>query len=273
MDNEPLLDTHAPRYAVESDSEDEFETLSSSTAVNSESVQVVLPPNIKVVPKLLLASGMAGLQWSRGVTLSSPVGDILVGSSPVGTVYMVEESHAVVHINCTIPSSICFPLAIALVSAFQPEEVVVLDSYAAPTYISDAPLSPYEAPIRILCTSEKASLSMLGTSPFRPPNLVQLLPAAMMTVLEVGGTPGAAVLLPSLHVSMPLRSEPMPLDDLADSPWSQQVMTTANTYLTTSLGSTQFQWTLPTHGHTSTKARRSARPIRGDVVGEGSMYI
>jgi len=150
--------------------------------------------------------------------------------------------------------------------------VAILDSYAAPTYISDASLSPYDAPIRLLCTSEQSSWPTEAIA-FTPPNLIQSLPAALMTVLEIARIRGAAVLLPSLHVAMPSKPEPTPLDDFAGSTWSQEAMTVANNHLSLLLGMTQLAWKAPPSTSASLHSRRSGRPARGDVVGEGSMYI
>ncbi|KZT54256.1 hypothetical protein CALCODRAFT_19134 [Calocera cornea HHB12733] len=273
MDIEPLLDSHAPRYAVESDSEDEFEAPSAAAGISPpHGVDIALPAGLKAVSKLLIVSGLAGLEWSRGVQLSNAVGDVLVASFPVGAVYVTEDGGAIVHITCTLPPNACYPLASVIVSTFRPQRVGLLDAYTAPTYISDLPSSPYEAPIRVLCTSEMAEPCPVKAAPFRPPNLIQLFPAAVMSVLEIVGARGAAVLLPSLHISAPPGLEPAPLND-SDSSWPVQSMMTAHTYLYDLLGSTHKDWVPHARVHMASKSGRSARSTRGDVVGEGSMYI
>ncbi|EJT99678.1 hypothetical protein DACRYDRAFT_42447, partial [Dacryopinax primogenitus] len=76
----------------------------------------------------------------------------------------------------------------------------LLDSYTAPMYISDTPISPYPASLRLLCTSQCSSCPVRDSPDapmFTPPNLIQLLPAAIMTALEMSRISGGVVLLPS----------------------------------------------------------------------------
>ena len=84
---DPLSDVPPPRYAVESDDEDEY---SPSSRLSSGSEQ---PPEVKVefksiceIPSgrpLIFASGEAGMAWAKIVNLGEQQAGIYVNNLPV----------------------------------------------------------------------------------------------------------------------------------------------------------------------------------------------
>jgi hypothetical protein len=78
-----LLDAHAPRYAVESDDEDGSDMPDHGVSLSTQLLVAGLPSDVKVVDKLLIASGTAGLHWARGATLPKIHSPVTLGTTKV----------------------------------------------------------------------------------------------------------------------------------------------------------------------------------------------
>ncbi|KAH7922729.1 hypothetical protein BV22DRAFT_1197200 [Leucogyrophana mollusca] len=206
---DPLGDTVPPRYAVESDDEDEYNPLSSARVVDQP-----IDLNIRFVgiakpgSALVLASGGAGQDWARGAKLGEQQGAVYVNEIQVGLLFAPSWAGAVVLVSETttrLPLWAMSRYAEAVVARFQPSSVVLLDSYATLGYISPDPLPPHDAPVRYLAIGS-VPRSGLKLQPFAPPNLVQSTSASFMTTLilrslrNTSTTPGVLILLPSPHI-------------------------------------------------------------------------
>lgn len=93
QDIDPLADTLGPRYAYESDDEDEtgLATISSGAAPDVQAIEIsFLPPTNDKKPEegggvLIVASGAAGAVWARGAALGQQVGQVNVNKRAVSS--------------------------------------------------------------------------------------------------------------------------------------------------------------------------------------------
>lgn len=80
---DPLAeDTLPPRYAIESDDEDEFNPLNHQNTKHPE-IQVTITTKIPTNVNLIIASGIAGKIWARGANLKEQFGIISVNGVKV----------------------------------------------------------------------------------------------------------------------------------------------------------------------------------------------
>ena len=193
----------------------------------------------------------------------------------------------------------------------------ILDTYSVPSYISSSPISTLKPPVMYLQTalefaksnvsnhvsnisfalrpwwigsltryiSQPATSSSLSSLiPFAPPNLIQSLPASLLSMLEAksSGYSGVLILVPSLRIHPPPpRSIPQPYP--SNEFWAEGVLKIANEALQGKDGISsssssevgRIPWdptkTHRVHGSQGTVSGRGGRP-RGDV-GDGGMYI
>jgi len=148
--------------------------------------------------------------------------------------------------------------------------VAILDSYPAPSYISDSPRAIYESPIRVLKTTAAGPVKKGSVESFSPPNLVQLLPAALLALLEILSVPGWLVLLPALHIPPPAPLRPVEASTSKQQSWTATALEQAHDALTSCLG-IDTRWT--SYGVNQHASSITVRPPRVDIVGEGGMYI
>ena len=82
-----LMDTEEslpPRYAIESDDEDEFNPLPHHHPLSSEpQIQVKPTGNISQNANLVIATGLAGKTWARGAQLAEQSGEVTVNGVQV----------------------------------------------------------------------------------------------------------------------------------------------------------------------------------------------
>lgn len=92
QDVDPLADTLPPRYAYESDDEDENDLadLSSGTDQHTPGIEITILPPLKEDEKkreeggvLIIASGAVGAIWARGAALGEQVGQVNVNKRAV----------------------------------------------------------------------------------------------------------------------------------------------------------------------------------------------
>jgi hypothetical protein len=77
-------DSLPPRYAIESDDEDEFNPLNQSTKPQADDIQVnITGTNIPTNVNLIVASGIAGKTWARGADLKEQSGVVSVNGVQV----------------------------------------------------------------------------------------------------------------------------------------------------------------------------------------------
>ncbi|TEB29600.1 hypothetical protein FA13DRAFT_1734377 [Coprinellus micaceus] len=238
---DPLADTAAPRYAIESDEEeDEPNPLRTSVAAPAKT------PEIKIIGldesthgrPLIIASGRAGAFWARGANLGEQQGGVYVDKIQVGLLFTPSSlsppsSPAPITLISSpfspLPLSLQHPYASFVLSTLRPSRVALLDTYSAPAYASEASSHLHDAPVRFISiwagADEDPDREVEGTEgwkkrldvhPFAPPNLLQSTTAAFLLALQVSSlssspssspsttnSPPTALLLPSLQYPTP----------------------------------------------------------------------
>ncbi|KAI0317539.1 hypothetical protein OF83DRAFT_127499 [Amylostereum chailletii] len=280
---DPLGETTAPRYALESDDEeDELNPLSQS----NNKPAVPLDIQIKCMKEspglpLIIAAGDAGKTWARGAKLGEQSGSVFVNNITVGMLF--NPSYAAVNVvvseaTTSLPIWAMHPYAQAIVDFFKPTHVTLLDSYAVPLYISPQPLHFQDAPTRYLSTHGSLSSSS-AFQPFEPPNLVQTTSASFVSIMRLASVSSGAgkasaslILLPSAHAPRPRPTElqrSLSSANDVDTEWSADVLREAHRALLEAGGDgTEHSWEASSGSVTRTKEAR----VRGDI-GEGGMYI
>ncbi|KAG6879808.1 hypothetical protein C0992_011359 [Termitomyces sp. T32_za158] len=84
MDVDPLADTVPPRYAVESDEEDEINPLPTASQYLDHVTEVkLIPDNIPQGNNLVIATGEVGKCWAPGTNLGVQIGGVYVNKVQV----------------------------------------------------------------------------------------------------------------------------------------------------------------------------------------------
>ncbi|KAF8513045.1 hypothetical protein JB92DRAFT_3116621 [Gautieria morchelliformis] len=275
---EPFQDTIPPRHQVESDESDEDIYPSSGvgerTAQRSVNKVVVhlKGPQEKRQP-LVVVLGEAGRQWAKGTKLGEVKGRVLIDNIEVASVSMLSPGEVtIVDVNVRLPIYTTHAVASTVISAMRPTQVVIIDGYPLPSYISPSP-SPLHPPIRYLRTTA-ASKHMSppdDAEPFHPPNLIQSLAASFLTILESSthDTPATLLLLPSTHIPPPAPSElggrygPEPREE-----WEPSILARLHKMVGCITGLDSL-WSVQHLPERSTRPKAS----RIDDIGEGGMYI
>ncbi|ETW75330.1 hypothetical protein HETIRDRAFT_331260, partial [Heterobasidion irregulare TC 32-1] len=276
---DPLSDTTAPRYAVESDEEeDEFNPLFPEGNHQSRNVGIDIKgisPTNAIGGNLVVATGDAGKIWAKGASLEEQQGAVYVNQLQVGLVFRPSWSNAttvvVSELTASLPIWAMSPYAQAVLDYFKPANTVLLDTYPTPVYITAAPV-PYrdEAPVRYLSTGPSGT----GAPSFAPPNLIQTTSAAFLSIVSVSSpSPSAtAFLLPSPRIPRPRPSD-LTQQDVStiseeDIAWPSATMQTVDQAVFEVLGETlKRQW------RRKDGAREGKSQLKRREVGDGSMYI
>jgi len=72
-----------PRYAIESDDEDEFNPLHERRLPAETEIQVVITGNVPQKTNLVVAAGTLGNAWARGAKLAEQSGQVTVNGVQV----------------------------------------------------------------------------------------------------------------------------------------------------------------------------------------------
>ncbi|KAI0045793.1 hypothetical protein FA95DRAFT_1583281 [Auriscalpium vulgare] len=275
MNTDPLSDTTAPRYAYESDEEeDEHNPLSQSSKGPAElDIKIIgLPEGSSSGGTLVVASGDAGKFWAAGANLGEQKGAAYVNSVSIGMLFQPLWTKATVVVSeatTLLPIWAMHPYSEAVFNFLKPATVVLLDSYAVPSYVTDRPLSYDDSPVRYLLTHGSTSPNP-KYAPFEPPNLLQTTSAAFASIISrTPETSATILLLPSPNIPRPRKSEL----DSSDHPSSYDSDATWSPATLQDVHSTLFsddpaqQWVDKGGRKTVAAARRT-----GDV-GEGGMYM
>ncbi|KAF5366242.1 hypothetical protein D9758_005744 [Tetrapyrgos nigripes] len=285
MDIDPLADTVPPRYAVESDEEDEYNPLEPKTAES----EPVTTPEIKLagsIPKdrpLIFASGDAGKYWAKGIKLGEQAGSIYVNKIQVGLVFAPSWSKSTVIVSETftrLPLNYIHDYAEFILNELKPNSVSLLDVYSSPTYISPEPIAQQDAPIRYLSTAPADSTSKSTAQPFSPPNMIHSnTSAALMSLIASDPSQslkGTLFLLPFPKIPTPppktLKSSDFSHLSEDEYQWSESFMNTAQNILFAAVGESisdgeAAAWHTPKNSHPPTSSAKAS------TFGEGGMYI
>ncbi|KAH7905724.1 hypothetical protein BJ138DRAFT_1017328, partial [Hygrophoropsis aurantiaca] len=281
---DPLGDTLPPRYAIESDDEDEYNPISSTRESGSSvDLNIRFAGNIKQGSPSFIVSGNTGREWARGAKLGEQRGAIYVNEIQIGLLFEPSWVGAVVLVSeatAKLPLWAMNRYAEAVINHLQPSSVVLLDSYAVHAYISSEPVIPHDAPVRYLA-DEYASIppsSDIKIQLFAPPNLVQYTSAAFMAELSLRSirsphpTSTILILLPSPHIdpSAPASLITTQMIPLSNNIWSAQMMQPVQHLMCTFIGeNVDCSW----ENHDSKTNHKIQSAKRFGDVGEGSMYI
>ncbi|KIJ56328.1 hypothetical protein M422DRAFT_774120 [Sphaerobolus stellatus SS14] len=279
MEVEPLQDTVPPRHQVESDeSEDEdayplqVGAARKTTRRQEPVVEFEWTGQQEKREALVVALDDAGRQWIRGVQLGDAKGKVTVDGVKIASIYVPAFADTfVVRLEMRLPLYVIHPVTSTLLSALHPTNVVVIDSYPLPSYISSSP-SSFNAPIRFLRTSAASQQpSLPAIEPFSPPNIIQTPAASFLSTLEFPphATPSTLLLLPSGHILPPappvLQGQFGP--EMRDD-WETATLTKLHKAICTMLGK-DSEWKATDRQENISGFKR---PRRGDI-GEGGMYI
>ncbi|KIJ12715.1 hypothetical protein PAXINDRAFT_171028 [Paxillus involutus ATCC 200175] len=287
MDVDPLADVAPPRYAVESDDEDEYNPLSLKTAPHR-------PPDVNVefksiceIPSkrpLVVVSGEAGANWARVANLGEQRVGIYVNDLPVGLLFRPSWTNAIIVVSeseaCTqLPLFAMNTYATAVIGRLEPTIVAILDSYPIQGFISPRVISQDIATIRYLSIGDKP-VSDPGLEQFPPPNLLQSTTACLLNGLflrSIGVNSSrdsaAVVLLPSQKTHAP----PSTFREAGASPmfhealWDRETLQKAHKRLFKIIGEEVGELRAES-GIRPAKRVAVKRQTLGEV-GEGGMYI
>ncbi|KAH0828610.1 hypothetical protein J3R83DRAFT_2940 [Lanmaoa asiatica] len=287
----PLADAPPPRYAVESDDEDEHNPLSPPTRTGSDQ-----PPEVKVefksiydIPSnraLVFASGEAGVSWAKIINLGEQQAGIYVNRLlflPSWTKAVVVVSEA--ETRTRLPLFAMTTYTAAIIERLQPTRcVAILDSYPTQVYISPRVISQDNAPIRYLSVGRKP-VADSELELFAPPNILQSTTASLLNELflrAISEDPTrdatATVLLPSPKVPPP---PPTTFDgkgtagDFSDINLDRETLEKAHKWLFAIIGEEVDESSLRARAESGVTPPVSGKITRATLgeVGEGGMYI
>lgn len=281
MEIDPLADALPPRYAIESDDEDEYNPLTTQRADQTPIVKIKIEGQFTTGCPLVIASGRAGNFWADGADLGEQQGAIFVNNIPVGflfkpstrTVVLVSEA------TTTLPLWSMNKYVNDILDRLQPSSISILDMYPIQSYISSEPLPVHEAPVRYL------SLRNISLDPFQnfaPPNILQSISAAFMSAMNIRTLSSSyqsnavTFLLPSLGVpgTAPSKLLTSRLSRLSgNQAWSVEMMVAVDEKLFGVVGAKRSgTWALRSTPAGSAFGLSKKRQNLAEV-GEGSMYI
>jgi len=185
MEIDPLADALPPRYAIESDDEDEYNPLTTQRADQVPIVKIKIEGHFTTGCPLVIASGPAGNFWADGADLGEQQGAIFVNNIQVGFLFKPSSTRTVVLVSeatTTLPLWSMNKYVNDILDRLQPSAISILDMYPIQSYISSEPLPVHEAPVRYL------SLRNISLDPFQnfaPPNILQSISAAFMSAMNI----------------------------------------------------------------------------------------
>ncbi|CAA7270769.1 unnamed protein product [Cyclocybe aegerita] len=276
MEVDPYADTLPPRYAIESDEEEEeFNSLHVvKSATKDAAVEVKILGDLPS-GNLVVASEAAGKIWAKGASLGEQTGAVYANNVQIGLVFNPSWTKSVVIISealSRLPLYVMHSYAKHILESLQPKSLSLLDTYAVPTYSADHPISFQEAPIRYLSAAEDTKFLKGKAEPFSPPNLIQSTSASFLSILSITNTPATLILLPSPHIPHPPPKQ-ISLSNIShltydDVEWPTNLINTAQSLLFKAVGeNTDHAW------KPLERTKREKTSKRNTEVGEGGMYI
>ncbi|KAG2138452.1 uncharacterized protein EDB93DRAFT_1090736, partial [Suillus bovinus] len=282
---DPLADALPPRYAIESDDEDEYNPLATQRADQDQIVKIKFEGQFTTGCPLVIASGPAGNFWADGADLGEQQGAIFVNNNQVGLLFKHSSTRTVVLVSeatTTLPLWSMNMYANNILDRLQPSAISILDMYSIPSYISSEPLPVHEAPVRYL------SLQNISLDPFQhfaPPNILQSTSAAFMSAMTIRSlllsyqNNAVILLLPSPETPHTTPSKLLTNSRLSrasgDQAWSVEMMVEVDERLFGVVGAKRSgTWALGL-GSTPAGSTFCSSKKRQNLaeVGEGSMYI
>ncbi|KAG1883688.1 hypothetical protein F4604DRAFT_1735964 [Suillus subluteus] len=282
MEIDPLADALPPRYAIESDDEDEYNPLTTERADQVPIINIKIEGQFTTGCPLVIASGPAGDFWANGANLGEQQGAIFVNNIQAGLLFKPSSTRAVVLVSeatTALPLWSMNKYVNDILNRLQPSAISILDVYSVQNYISSEPLPVYEAPVRYLSLR---NISLDSFQSFAPPNILQSTSAAFMSAMNIRTlslshqSNAVILLLPSPEIP---RTAPSKLSSSklsrpsGDQAWSVEMMVEVDKKLfgvvdAKRSGTWALRSTPAGSAFGSSKKRRNLAE-----VGEGSMYI
>jgi len=271
-------ETLPPRYAIESDDEDEFNPLNkipNPTKEESE-IQVTISPATTTNVGLIIASGVAGNTWARGANLNEQSGIISVNGVQVALVFnppWTKSNIIISEVFSELPLHAMHPYAETILDSLKPSSVSLLDSYSVPTYATSHPVPIHDTPIRYLTTSSKPNFLDNKADLFKPPNLIQSTSASFLSILSLRGILGTLILLPTPYISLTRPRQISPSSERLNQDnvdWSPTIMKTVHSLLFKALEGEPVHNNVWEHVQDPLQDKSTKRRTQ---VGEGGMYM
>lgn len=282
MEIDPLADALPPRYAIESDDEDEYNPLTTQRADEGPNVNIKIESQITAGCPLVIASGLAGNFWADGADLGEQQGAIFVNNTQVGLLFKPSSTRAVVlvsEVTTALPLWSMNKYVNDILDRLQPSAISILDVYSIQSYISSELLPVYGASVRYL------SLGNISLNPFQifaPPNILQSTSAAFMSAMNIrtlssSYQSNAVILLlplPEIARTAPSKLSTSRLSRPSrDQAWSVEMMVEVDERLFRMVGAKRSgTWALRSMPAGSAFGLSKKRQNFAEV-GEGSMYI
>lgn len=282
MEIDPLADALPPRYAIESDDEDEYNPLTTQSADEGPIVNIKIESQIIAGCPLVIASGPAGNFWADGADLGEQQGAIFVNNIQVGLLFKPSSTCAVVLVSeatTALPLWSMNKYVNDILDRLQPSAVSILDVYSIQSYISSELLAVHEAPVRYLTLG---NISLNSFQIFAPPNILQSTSAAFMSAMNIRTLSSSCqsnaviLLLPLPEIA---RTAPSKLSTnrlsrpSRDQAWSVEMMVEVDERLFRMVGAKRSNtWALESMPAGSAFGLSKNRQNLAEV-GEGSMYI
>ncbi|KAG1717893.1 hypothetical protein EDB19DRAFT_1074764 [Suillus lakei] len=282
MEIDPLADALPPRYAIESDDEDEYNPLTTQRADQVPIVTIKIEGQFTPGYPLVIASGPAGDFWADGAGLGEQQGAVFVNNIQVGSLFKPSSTRGVVLVSeatTALPLWSMNEYANDVLDRLQPSVISILDMYSVQSYISSELLPMHEAPVRYLSLREK---SLDHFHMFAPPNILQSTSAAFMSAINIRTLSSShqnnavILLLPSPEIprAAPSKLSPNRLSrPSGDQAWPVEMMVEVNERLFEIVGAKRSgTWALRGMSAGSAFSVSKKRQNLAEV-GEGSMYI
>ncbi|KAG1810615.1 uncharacterized protein BJ212DRAFT_1377747 [Suillus subaureus] len=282
MEVDPLADALPPRYAIESDDEDEYNPLTTERADQVPIVNIKIEGQFNTGCPLVIVSGSAGDFWADGANLGEQQGTIFVNNIQVGFLFKPSSTRAVVLVSeatTALPLWSMNKYVSGILDRLQPSATSILDVYSIQSYISSEPLPVHEAPVRYLSLRD---ISLDPFQSFAPPNILQSTSAAFMSAMNIRTLSSShqshavILLLPSPGIP---RTAPSKLSSSrlsrpsGDQAWSVEMMAEVDEKLFGVVNAERSgTWALRSAAAGSAFGLSKKRQNLAEV-GEGSMYI
>ncbi|KAJ3489285.1 hypothetical protein NLJ89_g11543 [Agrocybe chaxingu] len=277
MEVDPYADTLPPRYAIESDEEEEeFNPLHVvKPTTENTTVEAKILGELLSGGNLVVVSGEAGTIWAKGASLGGQTGAVYANNVQIGLAFNPSWTKSIVIISealSGLPLYAMNPYAKHILESLQPKSLSLLDTYVVPTYSKDHAISFQEAPIRYLSTAEDTKFLEGKAELFSPPNLIQSTSASFLSILSVTSTPATVILLPSPHIPHPppkqISTSNISHLTYDDVEWPTDLVNTAQSLLFKAVGENVD------HAWKPLERKKKEKPSkRNTEVGEGGMYI
>ncbi|KAF9527186.1 hypothetical protein CPB83DRAFT_856518 [Crepidotus variabilis] len=290
MDVDPLADTVPPRYALESDEEEDEPNPLHIKDPNEETTkfEIKIIGQAKEAKPLIVASEDAGRIWAKGADLGEQVGAVAVNNIQIGLIFNPAWTSSTIIVSesfSRLPLTVMHSFAQAVFASLKPKNIAILDTYPLPTYVSNTRSSFYDAPLRYLSTSGATGfLDKEGVQPFAPPNLIQSTSASFLSIASLPSSSDSNTLLllpsPRIPSHRPKQIEknefPSPGSDQdEDFEWSIDMLSKVHRLLFDAIGeqdvASRKVWKLAVR--TDQAEAKEKSPRKNVHIGDSGMYI